>query len=70
MQGVARGIKKPNFEKKNFYQFGLAVLPAIEKYSMNIKKKNTFMGENLYYVNIFETIFFHLITIFKTTDLC
>ena len=39
MQGVARGIKKPNFEKKNFCQFGLAVLPAIEKYSMNIKKK-------------------------------
>ena len=57
MQGVARGIKKPNFEKKNFCQFGLAVLPAIEKYSMNIKKKNTFMGENLYYVNIFETIY-------------
>ena len=39
MQGVARGIKKPNFEKKIFCQFGLAVLPAIEKYSMNIKKK-------------------------------
>ena len=37
MQGVAREIKKPNFEKK-ICQFGLAVLPAIEKYSINIKK--------------------------------
>ena len=49
MQGVAREIKKPNFEKK-ICQFGLAVMPAIEKYSINIKK-NTFMGENLYYVD-------------------
>lgn len=61
MQGVAREIKKPNFEKK-ICQFGLAVLPAIEKYSINIKKKYIYGRESL----LCRRIFLKQFTFFST----